>query len=138
MFQHGSVLDRINEMLKQKQEQSNEVAQTEAAQTETVKTETVKTETTPPVNQSPFGFCGCCNPPNALVATLDRKILCPASREEYLLNVDGTVVPRPPEVDLRTTDSIETALNDGNAAFYYGGFIGGQNEEERPRRRRRR
>jgi hypothetical protein len=133
MFQHGSVLDRINELLKQKQEQSNEGAQTEAAQTEVT-----KIETTPAVSQPPFGLCRCCNPPKALVATIDRKILCPASREEYLLNVDGTVVPKPPEVNLQSTDSIETALNDGNAAFYYGGFIGGQNEEERPRRRRRR
>jgi len=38
---------------------------------------------------------------------------------------------------LQSTDSIEAALNDGNAAFYYGGFIGGQNREQRKRRRRR-
>ncbi|MEW6731968.1 MAG: hypothetical protein AB1489_11635 [Acidobacteriota bacterium] len=88
------------------------------------------------LSQLPFGLCSCCPTPNPLMATPDRLIRCALSGMEYVHNFDGSIVPKPHEVELESVNSIEAALNDGNAAFYYGGFIVGQ--EERPRRRRRR
>jgi hypothetical protein len=84
----------------------------------------------------PFGLCRCCNKPEILMATQDQSIRCPASGTEYVRNVDGSIAPKPPVVEIPSTNDIEAALNDGNAAFYYGGFIGGQQQNTRRRRRR--
>lgn len=94
------------------------------------------------VSKLPFGLCSCCQIPNPLVANVDRSIRCIVSNEEYIRNINGTVVRKPIEVNLATNKDIEAALNQGNAAFYYGGFIGGQEREpplvEVPKRQRRR
>ncbi len=83
-------------------------------------------------NELPFGLCSCCQVPNPLIAKPDRTICCISSNEEYVKNIDGTVVRRPAEVNLQTNQDIEGALNQGMAAFYYGGFIGGQEPEPPP------
>lgn len=94
------------------------------------------------ISELPFGLCACCQIPNPLVANVDRSIRCIFSNEEYIRNVNGTVVRKPIEINLATNNDIEAALNQGNAAFYYGGFIGGQEPEpppvEVPKRQRRR
>lgn len=94
------------------------------------------------VSELPFGLCSCCQIPNPLVANADRSIRCVVSNEEYIRNINGTVVRKPVEMNLATNNDIEAALNQGNAAFYYGGFIGGQEREpppvEVPKRQRRR
>lgn len=93
-------------------------------------------------SELPFGLCSCCQVPNPLIARPDRTICCINSNEEYIKNIDGTVVPKPAEVNLQTNQDIEGALNQGMAAFYYGGFIGGQEPEpppvKIPKRQRRR
>ncbi|KAF0248851.1 MAG: hypothetical protein FD167_1750 [bacterium] len=93
-------------------------------------------------SELPFGLCSCCQAPNPLIAKPDRTICCISSNEEYIKNIDGTVVRRPLEVNLQTNQDIEGALNQGMAAFYYGGFIGGQEPEpppaQIPKRQRRR
>ncbi|MBL8194803.1 MAG: hypothetical protein JNM06_13485 [Blastocatellia bacterium] len=94
------------------------------------------------VSELPFGLCSCCQTPNPLVASVDRSIRCIVSNEEYIRNINGTIVRKPIEMNLATNNDIEAALNQGNAAFYYGGFIGGQEPEpppvEVPKRQRRR
>jgi hypothetical protein len=92
------------------------------------------------MSELPFGLCSCCQIPNPLVANVDRSIRCVASNEEYVRNINGTVARKPVEVNLATNNDIEAALNQGNAAFYYGGFIGGQEPPpvEIPKRQRRR
>jgi hypothetical protein len=47
-------------------------------------------------------------------------------------------VPVAPVAKLQEVDLIEAALNEGNAAFYYGGFIGSKDKDKRTRGRRRR
>jgi hypothetical protein len=136
--QHGTVMDRINSMLKQKQAQTDEPAPPAAVPPAVTQPEEVAV-VQQRLNQLPFGLCACCRPSSPLVGTEEGRIFCPTTRFEYVRNVDGTIAQRPPEVDLQSTNSIEAALNEGNAAFYYGGFIGGQNQEQQtPRRRRRR
>ncbi|MBI4850980.1 MAG: hypothetical protein HY819_04040 [Acidobacteria bacterium] len=93
-------------------------------------------------SELPFGLCSCCNLPNPLIARPDRTISCINSNQEYIRNIDGTVVCKPQEINLQNNQDIEQALNQGMAAFYYGGFVGGQEPEpppvEIPRRQRRR
>jgi hypothetical protein len=92
------------------------------------------------VSSLPCGVCNCCDQPHALLVCADGVIRCPHSNTEYLRNIDGTIVRKPVAVDVSSVDEIESALTDGNAAFYYGGFLGGheQEQEQQPRRRRRR
>lgn len=96
-------------------------------------------------NELPFGLCSCCNLPNPLIVRTDQSICCINTNEEYIRNIDSTVVRKPKEVNLQNNQDVEQALNQGMAAFYYGGFIGGQRQEEPeiptveiPRRQRRR
>lgn len=88
-----------------------------------------------------FGLCLCCRAPNPLVVKADRSIYCPVSNEEYIRNIDGSIVRKPEEIILPGANDIEAALNEGTAAFYYGGFIGTQEPEPPaarvPKRRRR-
>lgn len=96
-------------------------------------------------SELPFGLCSCCNLPNPLIVRADQSICCINTSEEYIRNIDGTVVRKPKEVNLQNNQDVEQALNQGMAAFYYGGFIAGQRREEPeipiveiPRRQRRR
>lgn len=72
----------------------------------------------------PFGLCGCCENPRPLTANSESKIVCVDTGVEYVRNLDGAIVRKPPAIDLSSASSVEAALNDGTAQFYYGGFIG--------------
>lgn len=73
----------------------------------------------------PFGLCSCCDNPRPLTVDSESRIICTDTGAEYVRNLDGTTVRKPPVVDISSpTSSIEAALNDGTAQFYYGGFIG--------------
>lgn len=158
-------LSKINEMLKQRKAESNastnnqnptpvhhyrDVAQakidlipvnngatnTEQKNGQQVDRQQTNREAQP--TRPPFGYCRCCRIDQILIATNDRKIICPASAEEYIANADGTVVLKPKPVDLNAANELETALNEGAAAFFYGGFIVNEEPEQHTTQRRRR
>jgi hypothetical protein len=87
------------------------------------------------LSQLPFGLCSCCSTPQPLLATATGIIHCLVSNKEYICNVDGSVVPKPMVFD--TAQSIEAALNDGHAAFYYGGFMAKPEKPQTAIKRRR-
>ncbi len=75
----------------------------------------------------PFGLCSCCESPRPLTANSQSEIICTDTGVEYVRNLDGAIVRKPPSIDLSSASSVEAALNDGTAQFYYGGFIGNTN-----------
>lgn len=72
----------------------------------------------------PFGLCRCCESPRPLTVDSASRITCADTGTEYVRNLDGTVVKKPPQIDLSAISSVEAALDEGTAQFYYGGFIG--------------
>lgn len=140
--QHGSARDRIAEMLKKRQEtRVNVLPQQRQAPPEPLpappQREPVRSEPRVVERRTPYGLCLCCPQPCAIAARDDYTLYCPGSNRAYEVKPGGGFQIKVEQLDLPAANSIEAALNDGNAAFFYGGFIVGQEQETRRRRRRR-